>query len=126
MDHPCCLILEDSPVVGMDLESCLADNGFSVAGPLFSCVDALTWLEASTPDLAILDYALRDGDAEEVIQTLQNRGVPVIVLSGYRPEDKVSWSPRGLVWLQKPCGSEDIIKAISALAPSTQIADPVR
>jgi DNA-binding response OmpR family regulator len=122
MSNPCCMISEDQPVIAMDLEDCFRSVGVDVAGPFASCAASLSWLEAHTPDLAVLDLALRDGECTEVIRTLSERGVPTIVLSGYRREDG-GFRLGDAHWLQKPCDCEDILSAVSTVVPRLQLGE---
>lgn len=61
MTKPCCMIVEDQALIGMSLEAFLEDAGFSIAGPFLSCANTLRWLETNTPNVALLDGALREG-----------------------------------------------------------------
>jgi DNA-binding response OmpR family regulator len=115
------MIAEDQPIIGLDLSDCLASAGFTVAGPFASCAASLAWLEAHTPDLAVLDYALDDGDCAEVIDTLIARGIPTIVLSGYIRESDAPPSLRKAIWLVKPCDHDTVLAATARLVPSLDI-----
>ncbi len=81
-NQPCCLIAEDQTLIAMGLEGTLEDLGLAVAGPFPSCSEAMTWTTGNRPDIAIIDYKLKDSPCTELVRALRERGVPVIY-SGY-------------------------------------------
>jgi DNA-binding response OmpR family regulator len=76
------LLLEDEPLVALDVELMVrqADLGQTVL--LASCEEAEDWLESHSPNAAVLDIHLCDGDCSVVAQILVNRGIPFVVYSG--------------------------------------------
>jgi len=75
------LVVEDDPVVAMVVEDTLRDMGLEVLIDL-SLVDALSEIETSEFDAALVDIGLRGESARPLIVTLQDRGVPFAVMSG--------------------------------------------
>jgi DNA-binding NtrC family response regulator len=67
----------------------LNEVGLEVAGPFSSCADALAWAEHATPDVALLDYLLKDGPCTALVGTLLRRGVPVLIYSGIRQAESI-------------------------------------
>jgi DNA-binding response OmpR family regulator len=113
---PRILIAEDYGLIGMMLEQDLRGAGFEVAGPFASCAAALKWLATQTPDGAVLDIELSDGPCMKVAQTLKDRRVPFLILSGQPPhvahdEEAFSGAPR----LEKPTGQQEIIERLRGL-----------
>src|SRR5215204_1406988 len=98
----CCLVAEDQALIGMALQTYLEEAGIEVAGPFPSCAEALSWAEARTPALAILDFKLRDGICTHLAKTLLGRGVPVIIYSGPPASQATSRHQARAVWLEKP------------------------
>jgi DNA-binding response OmpR family regulator len=115
--RPCCLILEDQALIGMSLEAYLAEAGFGVAGPFMTNVAASAWLQAHTPDLALLDVMLKDGPCVEIARELRARGVPFAIYSGLRPSDDLPAEFRGAPWLEKPAERPALARTLAALAP---------
>jgi DNA-binding response OmpR family regulator len=113
------VILEDEALIALDIAGQLQNAGFAIAETLSTCAAALEWLSVHTPDLAILDIQLRDGDCEEVAKTLYERKVPFVVHSGMLPDDD-SHSSIFLQgkWVTKPSAPEDLTKAVRALLAS--------
>ena len=116
---PCCLVVEDEALIAMTLESTLEESGFRVAGPFTRNSAALAWLEAHTPDLALLDVLLKDGPCTSVVRVLQRRNVPFAIYSGLRPGSR----PPELAtvrWLEKPVSRDDLASALMEIAPKAR------
>ena len=110
------LILEDEPLIAIDIEDTLQSVGFQIAAVLNSCEAATEWLAERSPDVAILDINLKDGSCEVVAEKLVNRGVPFIVHTGTSPlgMDGHHSVFREGHWVGKPASPEDLIAAITA------------
>ena len=112
---PCCLIVEDQVLIGMSVEAYLEELGYEVVGPVPSSAAALRWLEANTPDFAILDYALEGGSCAKLATTLKQRGVPFVIYSGHSRGMDINLDMSDVAWIEKPAARLDIIKAIQRL-----------
>ncbi|WP_377041781.1 response regulator [Microvirga arabica] len=121
--QPRCLIAEDQALIGMGLEATLEDIGIAVAGPFPSCSEALAWIEADRPDVAIIDYKLRDGPCTELVTALLGQGVPVVIYSGFPQGSDIAPELCGLTWLEKPTARSDLLAAMARIAPA--IADQI-
>jgi DNA-binding NtrC family response regulator len=120
--QPYCVIIEDQALIAMSLEAYFEDVGFAVH-TLTSIAQAQAWLKDNTPELAILDFMLRDGTTTQVAGELHRRGVPFIVYSGYARHLGVPTQLQEVPWLEKPTRREDLLNALVALPPrSTSIA----
>ena len=120
--QPYCVIIEDQALIAMSLEAYFEDVGFAVH-TLTSVAQAQAWLKDNTPELAILDFMLRDGPAKQIAGELHSHGVPFIVYSGYARHLGVPTQLQEVPWLEKPTRREDLLDALVALAPkSTSIA----
>jgi DNA-binding NtrC family response regulator len=114
--QPYCVIIEDQALIAMSLEAYFEDVGFAVH-TLTSIAQAQAWLQDNTPELAILDFMLRDGPATQVAGELHSRGVPFIVYSGYARHFGVPTQLQEVPWLEKPTRREDLLNALVALPP---------
>jgi DNA-binding NarL/FixJ family response regulator len=111
-----CLIVEDSWVVAHGLESVLRSFGVSILGPAGTVADALSLARTTTPGVALIDLNLRGRMADEVVDCLIERHVPVILTSGYAREGLPDRF-RELPLCSKPYGAEELLRLIkSALA----------
>jgi DNA-binding NtrC family response regulator len=114
--RPSCMIVEDQALIALSLEAYLEEMGLDVGEPLMSTADALEWLAANTPTVAILDYSLRDGPCIAVIDALRARSIPFVIYSGHKP----SVAPKELQnvpWLVKPCDRVALLAALTNAAP---------
>jgi DNA-binding response OmpR family regulator len=114
---PCCLIAEDQALIGMALEAYFEDLGIDVAGPFPSCTEAAGWVDAHTPEIAILDFKLKDGSCIDLARSLLARGVPVIIYSGISGINERQ-NLAGVTWLEKPADRATLLKIALRLAPS--------
>lgn len=108
---PTALLLEDEPLIAMDLELTLQGAGFEVAH-LRSCSEADHWLSSNRPDVAIVDIILADGSCHDVVAKLRNLEVPFVVHSGDLPHQHARTPFEFGVWLTKPSASGELIVAI--------------
>jgi len=117
----CVLIVEDSWDVGTGLKMLLESWGADVAGPAATTADAVLLVRERTPDVALVDIHLRDGEQSYcLINQLHDQGIRVVVISGYA--DVSPAVGKAAVILQKPL-REDVLlasirpeKAAAALA----------
>ena len=110
---PCCLIVEDDPLLAMTHEDWLEDAGYGVCGPLGSVGETLAWLERNSPRIAIVDFGLKHGRAYEVARELKQRNIPFVVYSGLPPESSPSPEFQNVPWIEKGQGPAVLFEAIS-------------
>ena len=109
---------EDQALIALALEAALEEVGIGIAGPFGSCVEASAWVERHTPELAILDFKLRDGPCTKLAKTLLGRGVPVIITSGC-PQGPGTWPELcDVIWLEKPLDPARLLALIERVAPA--------
>lgn len=77
------LVVEDEPLIGMEMIAILEDQGATVTGPVPSVAQALAAIEAQPFDAAFLDGNLRGEPVDAVAAALCARGVPFAFVSGY-------------------------------------------
>jgi DNA-binding response OmpR family regulator len=109
MAQQCVLVAEDELIIGVDLCDTVEEAGFEVDGPFDTASSALDALERRTPDLAILDVRLDDGEVYSLADRLMAANVPVIFHSGQiSPGEVNDRYPRAHA-LAKPCPPNQII-----------------
>ena len=105
------LVVEDSWHVSTGLRMLLESRGATVDGPVATTADAMRLVSESTPDVAIVDINLRDGELSyELIDRLQDRGIRIVVLTGYA--DVPLQKGKAAVVLQKPARDEVLIASL--------------
>ena len=112
------LLVEDDGVIAFDLQDVLEEKSYRVAGPVPSCRDALAWLEENTPDVAVIDFEVRDGSCEPLADELTRRGVPWVVYSGWPQDCATSPIFRQIPWVQKPALAYAVPDAIASVLES--------
>jgi PAS domain S-box-containing protein len=80
------LVVEDEPLVAMEIAQVLDAAGFDVAGPVGGTSAALELLKHGGCDAAVLDINLGRETSEAVALKLLKSGVPFVTLSGYSRE----------------------------------------
>jgi two-component system, response regulator PdtaR len=104
------LVVEDNWQVAKALECALKQLEMQVSGPASTTSDAKRLVAAQLPTVAIVDVNLKREMACDLIVELHEKGVHVIVISGYAippiPKKKAA------VILQKPFSAEDLLTAL--------------
>ena len=113
--RPLVLVLEDEALIALNLQDELQDAGYAIAGPFTTCAAALEWLRTETPDVAILDAALRDGPCREIALELTRREVPFLIYSGHHEDCEFLAEFHHITWIEKPVPSEVLVRACRQL-----------
>jgi DNA-binding response OmpR family regulator len=77
------LIVEDEPLLALDLEAQLEDAGYSNIDIATNVADALQIIRQNTPDVAVLDINLGTETSELVGKMLRAQDLPFVVISAY-------------------------------------------
>lgn len=113
-DEPRVLILEDEPIIAMELQETLEGFGYTVVGPAHSCEAALELLWSGKVDAAILDLILGEGTCEVVADELSLNGIPYAFASGYDSHALHDRFPDVPV-ITKPSASKDVANVLRGL-----------
>jgi DNA-binding response OmpR family regulator len=112
------MLVEDSWLNAAAMKSLLENTGLTVIGPAARLEVAEAMLVATTPDIAVVDVNLHGKLALGLIDRLNERHVPVIVVTGYEQVDGLEG--KVAAFLTKPVRSRVLIAALqSALAQRT-------
>ncbi len=115
MEDKLILLLEDQPLISLDIEEALADKGLSNFITLRSQKEALAWLDRSSPDFVLLDLYLEDGDSKPVLAHLQRKGIPFMVYTGSeRPPEWDGELFDGSEWMSKPSDPDALADRMKA------------
>jgi len=112
------LLLEDEPLILMDLEYAACDRGFSPVSA-HSCEEALALIEehAETLKVAILDVSLGGGaTCLPVARELERRSIPFILHSGDLDRQEETVRELSAELIAKPVPAEKVISAAIAFA----------
>ena len=108
------LLLEDEPLISLDIELALESAGFDVT-TIMSCQEAIEWLGMFRPDIAIVDIVLRDGLSDEVVNKLVEDYIPFMVHSGDHPNMHIGTPFEHGRWVCKPAAANELVDAARAL-----------
>ena len=107
------LVVEDEPVISVDYRFELLKVGATPQAYLPTNASALSYLETHPVDAAIVDYRLRDGTSEPVMDWLLNHHVPFIVISAWVEKLQLRPHARVATVLEKPVTPSDLWQALS-------------
>lgn len=105
------LLVEDDPLICLDLQSSLSDFGAIVAAAT-NVAAALQILAASALDFAILDFELGMETSEPIARAARERRVPFLYLSGYSEKDQRFRDWPGVDILVKPISAAEVARRI--------------
>jgi len=105
------LVVEDDPLMAMDLEDTLADAGAVVVDLCRTLDEAMARANGDDFAVAVLDFGLGTVTASPVARRLVRRGVPFILYTG-----KSSGDPSLAEWacpiVQKPASPRELVSAV--------------
>ncbi len=114
--QPRILIVEDEPVVAMDISGRLTHLGYAVAGTVATGEGAIALAQQTQPDLVLLDIRLRGPmtGIEAAEQIRQRFGYPVVFLTAYAEDDTLKRASQAdpLGYVLKPFGDRELKTAI--------------
>jgi DNA-binding response OmpR family regulator len=109
------LIVEDEPLIALQLKALVEDVGGKVIGPVGSVRGAMELLQTEVVAAAILDIQLTDGDVTPVAQALAAREVPVILQSGLNPPPALKRLFPDVIVHKKPVSGDFLIERLAEL-----------
>ena len=111
------LIAEDETIIRLDLRQLLEGAGFEVCAEAQDGVEAVELARSEQPDLAVLDVKMPRLDGIEAArQILEERPIPIVMLTAYGQDELVSRAVEAGVfgYLVKPFREADLLPAIKA------------
>jgi CheY-like chemotaxis protein len=102
------LVVEDEPVIAIDIREALRCAGASVAQAR-TVREALDKAEAPCLSAAVLDHRLSDGDTSPVCERLGVRGIPFVLYTGF---DRVEGPCSAGGHVRKPVPPQRLVSAL--------------
>ena len=105
------LVVEDSWHIAKAMTRLLKTLGADLAEPVATTADAKRLIAERLPDVALVDFNLRDGElAYDLIDCLRDQGVSVIVITGY---EVIPLAPgKADAILQKPVSQAQLVATL--------------
>jgi len=119
------LIVEDEPLIAMDIEGTLSAHGFSVVGPAGTLDGALKLVEQGGFDAALIDANLDGEPVDELAAALTAKGIAFAFVTGYGRDTMPSTSA-GIPVLKKPFFSEQLLDLAERLVNPSPDVVPLR
>jgi DNA-binding response OmpR family regulator len=107
------LVVEDDPLIGLDLKATLEHGGMVVIGVAGRLADAMLLAKKSLPDAALLDVRLEVGTSLPLAQWLAERDVPFLFQTSDPTVIDAAHSAAPV--LRKPFRPEELMAALSDL-----------
>jgi len=107
------LIVEDEPIVGLNLAFTVEDLGGRVAGPVATVAEAIELLPHIHASGAVLDGRLADRDVTPLAVDLAARGIPFVVHSGTGLPDALALTHPDLPLIMKPASSVAVLRELA-------------
>jgi DNA-binding response OmpR family regulator len=110
------MIVEDESLLALDLEQLLRTAGHDTIGPATTANHAYELIEAESPDLALVDIRLADGDTGTAIaRELWDRYRVPIVLVTASTADRPDYAEAALGHLAKPVAPTALLRSIEVV-----------
>ncbi len=107
------MLAEDNPLEAIEYCDWLCEAGAEVIGPIASVQQALSALAKGNIDVAVVDYALADGNSPRMQVALEDSSIPFIVVTAY-PRPLIRRSRTQNI-LPKPLDSVTLCTSVEAL-----------
>ncbi len=108
------LLVEDEPLISMELSDVLEDAGARVVKIAASLDEAIVAARTLDFDFALLDGNLRGAPVDVVAHTLRLRGVPFCFISGYS-RDQLPRDFQDAPLLTKPVDQDKLLEVVLKL-----------
>jgi CheY-like chemotaxis protein len=110
------LVVEDEPIVALDLADMLQSNGAIVLGPASTVADARQLIAHSAIDCAVLDVNLGRESVAPLVRELGELKIPFLFMTGYDEKDMAPLWRRHPI-LRKPTVAAELIDALTQICP---------
>ncbi len=109
------LIIEDEPIIALDIEAMVQELGHDVTGIARTHKEAISLVRIRRPGLVLADIQLADGSSglDAVNEILMNIDVPVIFITAYPERLLTGDKPEPAFLITKPFQPEAVKAAIS-------------
>ncbi len=118
------LVVDDEPLIAMDIATSLEDEGCIVIGPASTVEKALTLIEMAGIDAALLDANLAGAPVDVIAAALTRRKIPFAFVTGYGREGLPKAFQRAAL-IKKPFERSHLIEVVQQLTARPAGAVPL-
>ncbi|HZR03051.1 MAG TPA: hypothetical protein VFA81_07760 [Burkholderiales bacterium] len=108
------LLVEDDERLAATVALAFIEHGCRICGPASTVDEAVRMLEHCDAAAALIDYRLADSTSEPLVPLLEERHVPICVVTGTLRNELPPSLIRHAV-LTKPFGAHDLIEQVDRL-----------
>jgi len=108
------LVIEDEPLIALDLAGTLEAAGARVAPPVATEAEALRAIERSNFDGALLDGNLQGRPVDEIAAALTRRNIPFVFVTGYGREG-LPGAFKHIAVLNKPFNQQLLLETLKGV-----------
>jgi DNA-binding response OmpR family regulator len=109
------LVVEDEPILAMEMQFALEDEGADVVGPASTLKRAMILAADEDLSAAVLDIRLGPDAISPVARVLWQRSVPFFFYSGQPKDDPVCVEWPGAELIRKPTTTMQLVDAVANL-----------
>ena len=120
-----CVVIEDEPLILMNLESSLTAAGCDVAGTAGTLEEAKELCLEGDYDFALVDVSLVGQSVESLAETLTQRGLPFAFVTGHGRE-ALPHGYRDAILLKKPFSQGELTAVVELLVYQSRNVVPLR
>ncbi|WP_273692224.1 response regulator [Ketogulonicigenium vulgare] len=118
------LVVEDEPLVAMDISLGLEEGGATIVAVARSLDEAVRSAQLADVDVALLDGNLAGDPVDQVARILHDRGVPFCFVSGYGREHLPTGYPDAPI-LAKPASPDMLLSTLRKITSKKVLANAV-
>lgn len=119
------LVVDDEPLIAMDIVASLEDEGCQVVGPAATLQKALSLVESQDIDAALLDANLAGDPVDTLAAVLVRRKIPFAFVSGYGREG-LPEAYRQMALVKKPFQRQRLIDVVQQMLTEANTVVPLR
>src|SRR5262249_42254672 len=108
------LIVEDEPLVALDMQSMLSSAGCAIIGPVGSIEDAKRTIEREEIDAALVDVNLQGKSIDALLVELKENDIPFAFVTGYGAK-VLSKTFEETVTISKPFSADQLLAVTEVL-----------
>jgi len=109
------LIVEDNFLAAEGIKLMAKKLDYEVMGPIPDQAGALSFLKHQKPDVALLDFSLRDGNCLKIAEKLEEHDIPFVFITGYSEVPGLPEKYSEVAKLNKPFRQEDLQRILLIL-----------